>query len=100
MFREIILIYDLQGVPLEKSQKEMAVAQKLGIFDPMIIKPKCFFVKLKSSQFSYLFTIFSVSIFYSTFPIANYGNVFCLYGITYENEYASPVQIYYHRSSG
>ena len=31
----------LQGVPFEKSQKEMAVALKQCIFDPMLVKPKC-----------------------------------------------------------
>ena len=31
----------LQGVPFEKSNKEMAVAMKQGIFDPMFGKPKC-----------------------------------------------------------
>ena len=66
----------------------------------MCLRGRTFFVKLKLSKFSCLFTIFSVSIFYSTFPIANYGNVFCVYGTTYENEYASSVQIYHHRSSG
>ena len=30
----------LQGVPFEKSQKEMAVALKRYIFDPMLVKPK------------------------------------------------------------
>ena len=31
----------LQGVPFEKIQKEMAVALKRCIFDPMLVKPKC-----------------------------------------------------------
>ena len=31
----------LQGFPFEKSQKEMAVALKRGVFDPMLVKPKC-----------------------------------------------------------
>ena len=30
----------LQGVPFEKSQKEMAVELKRYIFDPMLVKPK------------------------------------------------------------
>ena len=30
----------IQGVPFEKSRKEMAVALKQRIFDPMLIKPK------------------------------------------------------------
>ena len=30
----------IQGVPFEKSQKEMAVAQKRYVFDPMLVKPK------------------------------------------------------------
>ena len=31
----------VQGVPFEKSQKEMAVELKRCIFDQVLVKPKC-----------------------------------------------------------
>ena len=60
IFRELeFIIEDVQGVPFEKSQKEMAVELKRCIFDRVLVKPKCvweavvfsmsadFFIKLK-----------------------------------------------------
>ena len=93
------------GDPFERSQKEMAVALKLGIFDLILMESKCVweaevFREIKIELIQLFVYNFFCLLFYSAFPIANYGNVFRLYGITYENEYASSVQIYHHRSSG
>ena len=55
------LKYKLQCVPFEKSQKEMAVALKQCIFDPMLVKPKYDWkavVFFNFQKFVYIFQLF------------------------------------------